>query len=93
MVGQKLRHYRVLGLIDSGGMGVVYRARDERLEGNASEKILPLGTLEDEHRDSRFLKEGAGAVAKSKNFERKRPVGPCSASRRSETKELPCGTP
>jgi serine/threonine protein kinase len=31
MVGQTISHYRIVGQIGAGGMGVVYRAEDLRL--------------------------------------------------------------
>jgi len=63
MIGQTLGHYRILEKIGAGGMGVVYRAHDERLERDVALKVLPAGTLADEAARQRFHKE---ALALSK---------------------------
>jgi eukaryotic-like serine/threonine-protein kinase len=63
LVGQTLSHYRIIEQIGAGGMGVVYRARDEQLERDVAVKVLPLGTLADESARKRFRKE-ALALAK-----------------------------
>ena len=52
-----LGRYRVLEKIGAGGMGVVYRARDERLERDVAIKVLPAGALGDESARRRFCKE------------------------------------
>ncbi|MGH9555268.1 MAG: protein kinase domain-containing protein [Terriglobales bacterium] len=57
MIGQTLGHYRVLEQIGAGGMGVVYRAHDERLDRDVALKVLPAGTLADEAARKRFRKE------------------------------------
>ena len=57
MIGQTLGRYRILDKIGSGGMGVVYRARDERLERDVALKVLPAGRLDDEIARKRFTKE------------------------------------
>ncbi len=57
MIGQTLSHYRILEKIGEGGMGVVYRAHDERLERDVALKVLPAGVLADEAARRRFRKE------------------------------------
>ncbi len=63
MIGKTLSHYRILEKIGAGGMGEVYRARDEHLGRDVALKVLPAGTLADEHARSRFRKE-AEALSK-----------------------------
>ena len=58
LVGQTLTgRYRVLEVLGAGGMGVVYRARDERLERDVAIKVLAPGVLDDERVRKRFRKE------------------------------------
>jgi serine/threonine protein kinase len=52
-----LSHYRLLESIGSGGMGVVYRAWDERLERIVAIKVLPSGRLADETARRQFRHE------------------------------------
>jgi serine/threonine-protein kinase len=63
MIGQTLGHYRILEKVGSGGMGVVYRARDEQLERDVALKVLPSGTLSNDASRRHFRNE-ALALAK-----------------------------
>ena len=55
--GAKLGPYEIVARLGAGGMGVVYRARDERLERDVAIKVLPPGLLTDEPARRRFRTE------------------------------------
>jgi len=57
MKGKTLGHYRILEAVGSGGMGVVYRARDERLQRDVAVKVLVRDQLADEAGRRRFRQE------------------------------------
>jgi eukaryotic-like serine/threonine-protein kinase len=56
-VGQALGHYRIVEKIGAGGMGEVYRARDEHLARDVAIKVLPHGSLSNESARRHFRKE------------------------------------
>ena len=62
-VGHVLGHYRIDEKIGEGGMSVVYRAHDKRLDRDVAIKILAQGSLTDETARERFRKE-AHALSK-----------------------------
>ena len=55
--GQRLGRYRIEEVIGAGGMGVVYRAYDEKLGRNLAIKVLAAGMLDDEAARKRFRNE------------------------------------
>jgi tetratricopeptide (TPR) repeat protein/TolB-like protein/predicted Ser/Thr protein kinase len=63
MVGRTISHYEILAEISRGGMGVVYRARDTRLEREVALKVLPPELVADADRKQRFVQEARAASA------------------------------
>ena len=57
MIGKRLSHYRILEPIGAGGMGEVYRARDEHLDRDVAVKVLPRGAPADPATRERFRRE------------------------------------
>ena len=57
MIGQQFGHYQVESRLGSGGMGVVYLARDLRLDRRVAIKVLADGRVTDEVARARFRRE------------------------------------
>ena len=55
--GEKLAHYEITGLVGKGGMGEVFRARDQKLGRDVALKILPSAFAADAERVARFQRE------------------------------------
>ncbi|GMR24447.1 MAG: hypothetical protein BMS9Abin37_2993 [Acidobacteriota bacterium] len=63
MIGRTLSHYEILEEISRGGMGIVYRAVDVKLNRHVALKVLPPALVEDEERRRRFVHEARAAAA------------------------------
>jgi len=61
--GTVLSHYEILAQIGAGGMGVVYKARDLRLDRHVAIKVLASDRLEDPAERNRFVREAKTASA------------------------------
>ena len=63
LAGRTLSRYEVIDEISRGGMGVVYRARDVRLNREVALKVLPPELVADPARRARFVQEAQAASA------------------------------
>jgi len=63
MINKTIKHYKIEKLLGKGGMGVVYLARDTRLDRPIALKILNTDLSTDPNRLPRFLREARSAAA------------------------------
>jgi predicted Ser/Thr protein kinase len=65
MIGRTLKQYKIESVLGKGGMGIVYRAQDTRLQRPVALKLLKPELVSNADRRARFLREARSAAAVS----------------------------
>ncbi|MFQ5641427.1 MAG: protein kinase [bacterium] len=63
LVGKAILHYRIIEQVGQGGMGVVYRAEDTKLERTVALKFLSQSLIGGDKENERFKREAKAAAA------------------------------
>jgi serine/threonine protein kinase/tetratricopeptide (TPR) repeat protein len=63
MIGKTISHYTILEKLGQGGMGIVYKAEDTRLDRFVAIKLLPTHLSSDREATKRFIQEAKAASA------------------------------